>query len=337
MRIHITNLYGCRIAGQVQNMVANIAKNYFQYNELGIYGYRANSDSAEMLRARLDGILASVSHGDVIILQLPTWNGLNFERTLIRRLNNYKGLKKIFFMHDIEPLMFGGDDKIFSKYINLYNQADLIILPSQKMADILYSKGLSVAKIVVQRMWDFPVSIDTSIIPQLKRVIHFIGDVNQPKFSFAKKWMYDTVKLAVTAKKDIWIEDRNIDCLGWFNNENLLANALRKYGGFGLLWTEDPICSEYMKFNACSKLSTYLAAGLPVIVSKNIPESDTVLNKNLGVVVTSLDEAVHKIECITEEQYNQMVFQVASFGELIRGGYFTKKLLIEAVFRVLYD
>lgn len=337
MRVHITNLYGLGgTAGKIQNMVANIAQDNFQYNELGIFCYRA-ADSPELLYTRIDGIIASISHGDIIILQHPMWNGIDFEEALLRKLSAYRGLKKIFFIHDMEPLMFGADDGIFNRYINLYNQADLIILPSQNMADFLYSKGLTVAKVVVQRMWDSLISIDTAITPQFNKVVHFAGDINTKKFSFAKEWKYDTVKLVVTEKEGPWAEGKNIDCIGWFSNESFLADAFRKKGGFGLLWAEDSVWNKYMKHNASCKLSTYLAAGLPVIVSRSIPEAGTVLGKNLGIAVDSLDEAVNKIEGMTEEQYNQMVFQVASFGKLLREGYFTKKLLIDAVFKLFYD
>lgn len=119
MRVHITNLYGLYgTAGQVQNMVADIAKKYLQYNELDIYCYRGG-DSPEMLRARIDGILASVGHEDIVILQHPVWNGIDFEETLLRHLSAYRGLKKIIFIHDVEPLMFNADDGMFNRYINL--------------------------------------------------------------------------------------------------------------------------------------------------------------------------------------------------------------------------
>lgn len=337
MKVNITTMFGMSgTAGKIQNMVADIAKRCLHYNELGVYCCRW-VDPPQLLRTRLDGVIASVSHGDIVIFQFPIWNGIEFEEALSRQLSNYRGLKKIFFIHDVEPLMFGVDDKGYDRYISLYNQADLIILPSQRMADFLRAKGLTVAKIIIQRMWDDPVPIDATITPKFKKVMNFAGDINTQKFAFAKKWMYDTVKLAVTETKGDWADGKNIDCLGWFNDEFLLVDALRRNGGFGLLWTEDLIWNEYMKYNSCAKLSTYLAAGLPVIVPGSIPEAETIRNKNLGYVVGSLDEAVQTIEGMSEEQYDQMVMQVASFGKLIRGGYFTKKILIDAVFKLLYD
>lgn len=94
---------------------------------------------------------------------------------------------------------------------------------------------------------------------------------------------------------------------------------------------------NYMKCNAFCKLGTYLAAGLPVIVPDSIPEADTIRRKNLGLTVRTLDEAVDLVTHMTEEQYRRMAQDVDSFAGLIRGGYFTKKLLTDAVFQLLYD
>ena len=340
MKVHITNLYGMGgTIGKAQWMTADIAQKELNFHELGIYKYPMNSDTPDMLRTRLDGIVASVSHGDIVIFQLPTWNGILFDEAFEEHLCGYRGLKKIFFIHDVPPLM---EKKLLGeldRYIAFYNRADLIILPSQNMADYLQARGLTVKKIVIQRMWDAPADIDITIMPKLQKRVNFAANVVMYPRPFVQKWNSSEVELAVTAEPGnyTWAENKNIHFLGWFNNESSLTDALRRSGGFGLLWHDDPVWIEYMKRNACCKLSNYLCAGLPVIVQSSIAEADTIRRKNLGLVVDCIEEAVKQVEEMTEERYQQMVQDVDSFGNLVRQGYFAKKLLTDAVFKLLYD
>ncbi|MCM1232515.1 MAG: sugar transferase [Butyrivibrio sp.] len=338
MKIHITNLYGQPIdsVGQkAQNAVTDIARKELGYNELGIFWYNINADSPQMLSTRLDGIVAGVSNGDIVIFQHPTWNDMRFEEAFIERLDHFKGIKKIFLIHDLPPLMSVEKRPMLGRYISLFNRADSIILPSQAMADLLCSEGLTVKKIVILKMFDYCVDIDHTITPQFKKVINFAGNPDAPKFSFVKEWFYKSVQLGLTASGVTL--GRNVSFLGWFRNDNLLTNALRRNGGFGLVWCSDPNWNEYMKLNANYKLSTYLAAGLPLIVSSDIAEKDTIIRKNLGLIVESLDEAVERVDKMTEEQYNKMAADVDTFADLLREGCFMKKALTEAVFRLLYD
>lgn len=337
MRVHITNIYG--IGGTpkaAQQMIADIAKKNFHYNELGIYTYEMKWDTSEMLRTRLDGIAASLSYGDIVIFQPPSWNGIEFDEAFVNVLDMYQ-TKKIFFVHDVPPLIFESNRCLLQRTIDVYNRADLLILPSTKMEKFLRTEGLNVSKIVVQRMWDCPVDVDETVVPRFRKILNFAGDTNIEKFSFAKAWNYDTVKLAVTAKEGDWEHGDNIEFLGWLNGENKLADVLRKNGGFGLLWTEDETTKQYMVYCACCKLGTYLGAGLPVVVPSYIPEAQTIVRKNLGLAVDSLDEAVQQIKEMQEGQYDQMVQNVWEFGKLIRDGYFAKKVLADAVFRLLYE
>ena len=339
MKVHITNLYGVGgTASQTQQSVADIAKKNLHYNELGIFCYEVDSDTQEMLRTRIDGIIAAVGWGDdVVIYQSPSWNGIRFDEALIWQLGAYGGLKKIFFIHDVPPLMFESNRYLLKRYIDLYNQADLIILPSQNMEAFLRSEGLLVPKIMIQKMWDFPVAVDQTVVPEFRKAVNFAGNPNLRKFKFIKEWNYDSVELRVTADKGEWAQGKNICFLGWFNDDIFLVNALRNSGGFGLGWTDDPYWGEYMEVNANYKLSAYLAAGIPVIVNKNIAESETIVRKNLGMAVESLDEAVSRIENMNQDQYNEMLSQVALFSNLIRDGYFAKKCLTDAVFQLLCD
>lgn len=339
MKVHITNLYG--VGGtttKAQNDVTDIVKRDLQYGELGIYCYAVESDSEEMLRTRIEGIISSVGSGDVVVLQTPTWNNILFEEKLMDKLNVRIGAKKIVFIHDVIPLRYHNWVIPLSRYIDLYNRADLIIVPSQAMVDFLRQNGLTVKKVVIQRMWDDVLSINPTRRPQFKKVFNFAANPDRDsRCAFAREWKYGNIQLAVTADGGEWAQDRNVRFLGWFNNDSLLADALRNSGGFGLLWAGDPNWCEYMKKNASYKLSTYLASGIPVIVPSGIAEEKTVIQKNLGFAVNSLDEAVERIEHMNEEEYNGMANSVESFAYLLREGYFTKKALTDAVFKLLYE
>lgn len=340
LRAHITNLYGLHLtntAQKAQHRIAKVAVENLGFNELGIYRYDVSVDSPEMLRTRLDGIISSVEFGDIAILQYPMWNLPSFDETLLDLLSCYKGLKKVVFVHDMWSLTSESHRFILKREVGILNRADLVILPSRQMEDFLRSEGLTVKKTVIQRMWDFPVTIDSLVRPKFGRVINFAGNVMEPKFVFAREWNYDEVELRVTAKDADWAQGNNIRFLGWFTDDTLLVNALRCSGGFGLLWSEDFYWREYMKMNACYKLSAYLAAGIPVIVWSEIPEKDTIIRKNLGLAVDSLDEAVEKVSAMTQEEYDKMVDDVAVFSELVRGSYFAKKILTDAVFQLLHD
>ena len=71
MRVHITNLYGLGgTATEAQQRVTEIAQNSLHYNELGVYRYQVDSDSPEMLRTRIDGIIAAVGWNDIVIFNL---------------------------------------------------------------------------------------------------------------------------------------------------------------------------------------------------------------------------------------------------------------------------
>lgn len=252
MRVHITNVYGLSgTAAKAQQAVVNIARRMLHCHELGIYHYQVESDTPELLHMRLSGIMASVDFRDIVIFQVPTWNGIKFDLALLEQFMRYK-CHNIIFVHDVTPLMFEENRYLLDVYIDLYNRADVLIVPSQPMVEFLYSNGLNVKKVVVQRMWDYMVFLEERKRPPFKRVIHFAGNPNvESKFGFVKKWNYANVPLSVTTDDGEWAEERNIRFLGWHNDYNLLVNTLRKNGGVGLLWSEDSYWREYMKMNAC--------------------------------------------------------------------------------------
>ena len=156
MKVNITNLYG--MSGQstaliAQNDVTKLAKQ-LGFNELSFYFYDIYSDSQSELSRRLDGIMASVGYGDVVIYQSPTWNGREFDQAFISKLKILQA-KLITFIHDVPPLMFPSNYYLMPEYIDMYNQSDVVIVPSkaeyQPLLDIVSKQGAVTS--LEQRRW----------------------------------------------------------------------------------------------------------------------------------------------------------------------------------------
>lgn len=328
MRVYITNLNGhapTSTAQIGQNMVTDLAME-LGYRELAIHAYPMAADTPQELSKRLDGILAGLRRGDVVIFQTPTWNTTTFDEHLMTKLKLHD-IKIVIFIHDVVPLMFAGNYYLMDRTIAYYNKADVIIAPSQAMLDVLEKHGLTVKERIVQGMWDHPTKTPQEEA-NYQALIHFPG--NLTRFSFIKDWHYD-VQLNLYAKE---AEDlpEHVTHYPYRPDEQLLLEMSR--GGFGLVWMDDHD-KGYQQLYCPYKLGTFLAAGIPVIVQKGIANQHLIENNQLGLVVESLDEAVAYIQAMSADDYSHLVDNVRRFNPLLRQGLFTKKLLTEAVFKAL--
>ena len=88
-----------------------------------------------------------------------------------------------------EILKFDDENNYFLMpyFIDMYNKAEVVIVPSEKMYQRLVEEGLTVKKYVVQKMWDFNVHMDMHT-PSFERKLYFLGDVS--RFPFFQNWQY---------------------------------------------------------------------------------------------------------------------------------------------------
>lgn len=332
MGAHITTLNGGglkAIEQYAQRQTAEIA-HQLGYKEMGIYHYNANAESDALLSVRLDGIIAGLQWDDIVVCQLPSWNGTTFDLKLVERIKAYHG-RVIIFIHDIPALMFGSDRYLLPALVNLYNQAEVLIVPSYAMKKFLLENGVrEEMKVVVQEIWDYTTCIHFTAPPKLKKEIHFAGDTE--KFLFPNQWDYN-IPLKLYSDKPC--TGKNVQKMGWMDPSALLMEL--KKGGFGLLWYGDDLWHQYMSYNNSMKLSTYLAAGIPVIVPQGLSNQYLIEKNGLGIAVESLEEAVERVNALTEQEYQKYSDSVARFARLLRNGYFTKKLLVEAVHLLFRD
>lgn len=311
-----------------QNMVADLAKQ-LNFKEIGIYHFNADGESYENLAIRFDGMNAAVGNGDVVIFQYPSWNGIHFDGSYISRLNIYANLKKIIFIHDIPPLMFSSNYYLMERTIEVFNMADAIIVPSEAMLQVLRDHGLTVQKVLIQHVWDHTIEAFINR-PAFNRVVNFAG--NPARFPFVNSWRYPHA-LNLYSDAGVSEPDLNVNHQGWKFKEELLV-SLNRNGGFGLVWIQGED-SDYYNKNVSYKLSTYIAAGLPVIVPKSLSNATIVEKHGLGMVVDSIEEANDRLAQVTEADYQAMVDKVLAYRELVVNGCFSKKLLIDSVFEVL--
>lgn len=332
MNVYITRINGANIretAQYVQVQTAEIACS-LGYREMGIYHYNAEIESAESRASRFDGMIAGIRAGDVVICQFPTWNGMKFERALVNHVKAYKG-HIVIFIHDVVALMFEGNRYLLPSIIDLYNQAEVLIVPSYAMKKFLLENNIRAdMKFVVQELWDCTTDIRFIDSPKLKKEIHFAGDLG--RFLFPHQWNY-CVPLKLYSDKPC--TGKNVQSMGWMEPSALLLELSK--GGFGLLWYGDDYMHQYMKYNNNTKLSTYLSAGIPAIVPRGISNQYLIEKNHLGLIVDSLEEAIEQVQNITEQTYQEYVGHVEKFAVLLRNGYFTRKLLTEAVHLVFRE
>ena len=149
MTMHITNLYGAWGTHVLaQQNVAKVARE-LGFTEMGLYFYPVDCDTGGELRKRLDGITSAVGNGDLVIFQSPSWNALSYDKALLEVIRAHR-VKLAIFIHDVITMMFeGAPEEIYPSLIEIYNMADLLIVPSEPMLEFLKEKGLAVGKVLI--------------------------------------------------------------------------------------------------------------------------------------------------------------------------------------------
>lgn len=102
MKIHITQSYS-ELSDELKQLQTDYTKiaRKLGMTEMGIPDCKNSVTYSPMeLSKLLDGIIASVEGGDLVIVQLPTGNGADFEKSLLDRIIVYSGEKPFLLWED---------------------------------------------------------------------------------------------------------------------------------------------------------------------------------------------------------------------------------------------
>lgn len=100
---------------------------------------------------------------------------------------------------------------------------------------------------------------------------------------------------------------------------------------FGILWYSSTL-SHYFRLSSSAKFSSYMIAGLPVLVDKHAQwPAELVKKYKVGIVADNFEKLLYKASNIDEDKYLEMRKNALFLGEKIRKGYFIKRALKEAI------
>lgn len=267
----------------------------------------------EEWRADIREVLSSISKDSLFILQDPIWNTiLEYRDTFIHELREHVD-KLVVFVHDFFPLMFTSNLGYTEYIISWYNLADLVILPSRKMEEFLRNYGLT-PPVLIQGMWDQYTEQEIDTPKKLQRVIKFPSG-GPTRLLGVKQRKYETPLEIFTAQEEGKFSDKVV--LRSHLPEEELRLEFNK-GGFGLVWAENtpnnPV-QDYYTMCHPYKFSTFLSAGLPIIIQKGVTSEKFIVDNKIGFVVDTLEEASHVVANITEEEYLDMVKRIAPISQ----------------------
>ena len=309
MKTHITTLNNMAgTASLAHRRVLKVAQS-IGCHEMGLSFYPLKPDYAKEIDKRLDGIIAPLNYGDIVIFQYPSWIGVNYDDSFVNKIKSYRDTKLIIFVQDIQKLMFDSEQAILDMEIRTLNKADLLILPSKKMHRYLKENGLDEKPVIFQTIWDMPSDI-CFVDHAVTRCFHFAGNYN--RFPFLAEYHGKTPIYQYDANKPDRENDDSFCWRGYFEQEKLMHELSK--GGFGLVWSDDEYFDRYYSMNQPYKLGTNLAAGIPVIVKRGCVHEKFVERNGLGYAVDTLDEADKLVQSITDAEY--MHFHVAAITEM---------------------
>lgn len=119
-----------------------------------------------------------------------------------------------------------------------------------------------------------------------------------------------------------------------------LPSLISQYN-FGLVWDGNSIdgcegaTGNYVKYNSPYKISSYLAAGIPVIVWNKMAVAQFVNDNKIGLVVSSLSELTESLSSVTNDEYQMLCNNVSKVRtKLTTGGYY--EAAIKKALRIIY-
>lgn len=243
-------------------------------------------------------------------------------RSLIRKQPRI--IMLIHDLNDLRGIIYPEDEVIMYA---MFAAASTIIVHTESMRDYLVSKGVDPNIIQILYTFDY---LTSDIPPErtFNKIVSYAGNLSKSVFL-----------------QDISVTDKDVlfYCYGanYSNNNSAIVykgrfspnNVSKIEGAWGLVWdgNSTKTCTgefgNYLKYNSPHKVSLYIVAELPIIIWDQQALAKYIVDRNLGIVVSSIDDIPSKLSNISEEDYWQIRKNLKEEANLLKNGDHLRKFL----------
>lgn len=173
MKVFYTKTYNLSGENAKKQNIIEITARSMGFEELSFFKFPDVHDSDAELNVRMDGIMAAMEEGATVIFQYPGMVSLRYDSCAVSHIKNYKNVKLIIMIQDLGNVVDPQGYPDLNGEIALFQQADLLIFPSQRMQTYLEERGLGEVPALYQEMWEYPyetVNNDVKIEKQLQQI-----------------------------------------------------------------------------------------------------------------------------------------------------------------------
>lgn len=126
----------------------------------------------------------------------------------------------------------------------------------------------------------------------------------------------------------------DISSNGFLGNEELLKH-LSENSDFGIINPPSDAWASYYDYGTTSKMGTYLAAGLPILVSSKCKYISSLVAKyKVGASFDKLDDIPWLVSSLSRSDYELMRESSLILGKKVRSGYFFKRAITLAMEKI---
>ena len=316
----------------IQIVSKNVATSAKQLNfqEINITGYPDVSNNPKRRRHLIEAALSAVQPGDLVVVQFPMWMHLNFQAEFFDYIRLIEDVKMIALIHDIPTWMFTKGEEEYDRendfWLQQLKKFDLIMVSNEKEANKLQEDGVNVPMIAME-LWDY----------------FYVGPRQKKKF--IKKLYYiggrDIIDTDYNGSTPLYLYNRHVEQrvlergnVTWLERKPSDEIVATLDGGFGIVVTDNLKEKSnmnfvyYNQFNNPTKLSTYMAAGLPVITMSKTYHAKMIEKLGIGLVVDDLNDIDKVLSNMAAQDYQCMVEKIKPWQDAVSEGFFIKRALM---------